>query len=85
MLISLGMSVCETVIAIKSRWAMIIVVFWKDTHGLGACAKFRKAAISFTLFVCPSAWIISAVTGRIFIKNDIWIFFEKLSRRHKFL
>jgi hypothetical protein len=71
MLISLGLSVFETVIVFKSRWAMFIVVFWKDTHVLGACGKFRKAAINFALFVSPSAWIMSASTGRIFIKFDI--------------
>jgi len=71
MLISLGLSLFETFIAFKSRWAMVIGAFWKDTYVLGACAKFRKAAISFALFVSPSAWIISASTGRIFIKFDI--------------
>jgi len=43
--------------------AIVIGVFWKNTHVLGARAKFRKfrkAAVSFALFVCPPAWIISA-------------------------
>jgi len=74
MLISLGLSVFEIVIAFKSRGAMDIGVFWKDTLVSGACEKFRKfrkAAISFALFVSPPAWIISASTGRIFIKFDI--------------
>jgi hypothetical protein len=71
MLISLGLSVFEAVIAFRSRWAMVIGVFWKDTQVSGACAKFLRAAISFALVVSPTAWIISASTGRIFIKFDI--------------
>jgi hypothetical protein len=38
---------------------------------LGALAKLRKAAISFVMSVCPSAWNNSASTGRIFVKFDI--------------
>ena len=37
---------------------------------------------------CPavrlSAWNNSAPTGRIFMKFDIWVFFETLSRKFKF-
>ena len=51
---------------------------------LGAFAKFRKATLSFARSVSPSAWRNSAYTGRIFIKFDIWIFFENLSRKFKF-
>jgi len=35
---------------------------------------------SSRLSVCPSAWNNSAPTGRIFMKFDIWEFFENLSR-----
>jgi len=51
----------------------------------GAFAKLRKATISFVMSVRPSAvWKISAPTGQIFIKFDIWGFFENLSRKFKF-
>jgi hypothetical protein len=42
---------------------------------LGEFAKLRKATISFVMPVCPSAWNNLAVTGRIFVKFDIWVFF----------
>ena len=44
--------------------------------------KFPKAAISFVMSVCPSAWNNSAPTGRILIKFYIW-FSENLSRKLK--
>ena len=46
---------------------------------LGAFAKFRKAADSFVRSVCPSVCNNSALTGRIFMKFDIWVFFENSS------
>ena len=50
--------------------------------------KLRKATTSFVmsvcLSVCPSARNNSAPTERIFIKVDILVFFENLSRRVKF-
>ena len=59
---------------------------------LGAFTKLRKATISFVMYVClpvrpsvrPSWWNRSAPTGRIFIKFDIWLFFENLSGKFKF-
>jgi hypothetical protein len=51
---------------------------------LGAFAKLRKATISFVISVCPSKWNNSARTGRIFMKFDIWMFFENMSRKFKF-
>jgi hypothetical protein len=51
---------------------------------LGAFAKLRKAIISFVMSVCPSAWNNSAPTGWIFMKFDIWAFFENLSRKDEF-
>ena len=51
---------------------------------LGAFAKLRKATISFVMSVRPSAWNDSAPTGRIFMKFDIWGFFENLSWKFKF-
>jgi hypothetical protein len=56
---------------------------------LNEFAKWWKAIIGFVmsirLTVCPSACNKSAATGRIFIKCDIWIFFENKSRKLKFL
>ena len=40
----------------------------------------RKATVSFVMSICPSAWNKSAPNGRIFMKLDIWAFFENLSR-----
>ena len=55
---------------------------------LGVAKNFEKRllaslCLSFRL-VGPSAWIISAATGRIYVKFDIWVFFEKLSGKFKF-
>jgi hypothetical protein len=47
-------------------------------------AILQRAAISFFMFVCPSAWNNSASTERIFIKFGIWVFFENLSEKFKF-
>jgi hypothetical protein len=46
------------------------------------CGK-RILASSF-LSVCLSAWNNAAPTGRIFVKFDISVFFENLSRKFKF-
>jgi len=37
----------------------------------------------FCLSVCPSAWKNWAITCRIFVQYDIWIFLENLSRNFK--
>jgi len=50
---------------------------------LGAFAKLRKATISFVMSVCPSAWNNSTPTGRIFVKFDVWEFFENLLKKVK--
>jgi hypothetical protein len=45
------------------------------------CEKWLLAScLSFRL----SAWNNSALTGRIFMKFDIWLFFQNLSRKFKF-
>ena len=48
-------------------------------------AKLRKTTIIFVmsvrLFVRLSVWSISAPTRRIFIKFDVWLLFESLSRK----
>ena len=54
---------------------------------VSAFAKLRRGTISFIMSVClsvrPSARNNSAPTGRIFMKFDIWGFFENLSRKFK--
>ena len=61
---------------------------WRLLFFLFALAKLRKATIRFVVSVCPSvrpsAWNNSAPTGRIFMKFDIWIFFENLSKKFNF-
>jgi hypothetical protein len=58
----------------------------KNIAYLGAFAKFRKS--TKLRVVCPSvrpsARNNSAPSGRIFMKFDIWVFFENLSRKFKF-
>jgi hypothetical protein len=59
------------------------------THFLGTFAKLQKASIGFTTHVClpvcsPSALNSVAPTGQIFMKFDILVFFENLSRKVKF-
>jgi hypothetical protein len=44
----------------------------------------KRLLASSCLSVCPPAWNNSAPTGRIFVKFDIWEFFENLSRKFKF-
>jgi hypothetical protein len=45
----------------------------------GAFAKLR-IPVTIVVSVCPSAWNNSDLTGRIFTKFCIWLFFETLSR-----
>ena len=47
---------------------------------LGAFAKLRKAAVSFVMFVCPSAWNNSAPPWRIFMNS--YICFSKIWREN---
>jgi hypothetical protein len=44
----------------------------------------RKATICFVMFVRPFASNNLAPAGRILIEFNIWVFFEKLSRKFKF-
>jgi len=44
----------------------------------------KKKTVNFVISVGLSAWNNSAPTGRIFMKFDIWVFFENLSRKLKF-
>jgi hypothetical protein len=36
------------------------------------------------MYVCPSAWHNSAPTKRIFMKFDMWVFWENVSWKFKF-
>jgi hypothetical protein len=45
--------------------------------------KIAKSDIGFVLSVRPSAGIISAPNGRIFVKFDTWVFFENMYRNFK--
>jgi hypothetical protein len=57
----------------QSSALVLISVFW------AAFAKFGKVTFSFVMSVCPSAWKNWTPTGRIFMKLDLWAFFENLS------
>jgi len=52
----------------------------------GAFAKLRQATISFVMSVCPPVrnGKLEALNGRIFIKFDIYVFFDNLSRKFNF-
>ena len=50
---------------------------------LGKFAKLRKATVSYVMSVRPPASNNLAATGRIFIKLDIAVFFENLSKKFK--
>jgi hypothetical protein len=51
---------------------------------LGALANLRKVNICFFISARLSAWSNSVPTGRIFMKFNIWIFYQNLSREIKF-
>jgi hypothetical protein len=51
---------------------------------LGALARLGKTTIRFVMSVRGSAWINSALSGRIYVELDIGAFFENLSRKFKF-
>ena len=54
-----------------------------DIRLLGAFAELRKTTSIFVMSVCPSAWYNSAPTGRVFMRFDIFVFFENMSRNLK--
>ena len=52
---------------------------------LGALAKLRKATISFVMYDCLSSRMKQlGITGQIFVKFDIWVLFENVSRKYEF-
>ena len=44
----------------------------------------RQRLLASSCLSCPSAWNTSAITGRIFVKFDFWVFFENNFRKLKF-
>jgi hypothetical protein len=68
----------------RNIWMLILICM---THFLGMFTKLQKVTISFimpaSLPVCPpSAWN-SLASSQIFMKSDILVFFENLSRKAK--
>jgi len=45
--------------------------------------KLREATIIFVISVCPFAWNNFIPIERIFMKFDIWVFFDSLSIKFK--
>jgi hypothetical protein len=54
--------------------------FWAHSQNF---ETWLLAASFPSVCVRPSAWDYSAPIGRIFMKSDIWIFFENLLRKFK--
>jgi hypothetical protein len=59
-----------------------LIKWFKCGHIVRRVREIAKSDY-FLRHVCPSAWNSSAPTGRIFIKFDIWGFFENLWRKFK--
>ena len=55
----------------------------KGQHATSRPPKPLIVTINIITSVCPSAWNNSAPTGRIFMKFDIWRFFENMTRKFK--
>jgi len=47
---------------------------------LDVFAKLQLLTVTFVMSVCPFAWNNSDPSEWIFLKFDIWVFFENLSR-----
>jgi len=60
----------------NKQWLFLWAVF---NDVLGTFAKLWKATISYVI-ICLYAWNNLAPTGRIFMKCDIWVFFENLDK-----
>jgi hypothetical protein len=78
----------EVLYTLWDHWSQVVPFMATLETFLCAFAKLRKATISFVMFVRLSvrlsAWNNSAPTEWIFMKFDIWWFFENLSRKLKF-
>jgi hypothetical protein len=60
-------------------------IFRKTEGFLGSFVRLRNSALSFITSVRFTAWNNPTPTGLIFMKLDIWVFFENLSRKLEFL
>jgi len=54
-------------------------IYYRKCLVFRAFAKLQKVTVSFVMSVCPSTWNTSAHTEQIFMRFDIWVFFENLS------
>ena len=64
----------------------MFIVLTNFNHLIRRLCKTAKSSYlaSSCLSVCPSVWNNSALTGRIFMKFDIWVFLSNLSRKFEF-
>jgi hypothetical protein len=64
-----------------SRWFLYNDKLCRQLFWLGTWQNCERRLLAWScLSVCPSAWCNLAPTGRIFIKFDIWWFFENLKK-----
>ena len=54
-----------------------VFCFTENLEFLGVFAKLRKETISFVMSLRPPDRV-EQLVGRIFMKFDIWVFFEKI-------
>jgi len=84
--------ICDNCLAVCSVLASMIALSFTISYPvnglLSPFGKLQKITINFVMSLCLSVrlspWNMSAPTGRIFMKFDIWIFFENLLRKFKF-
>jgi len=68
----------------NQTWKIFFVFLKKICSSLGASQNCEKRLLAPScLFVRPPAWN-SCFTRRIFVKYDIYVFFENMSRKYKF-
>ena len=78
-----GGSVKSHMFVTSQKWNVVCRAVFSLTHG-----GRQRLLDSSCLFVCSSvrlsAWKSSASNKRVFIKLEIWVFFENVSRKSKF-
>jgi len=74
--------VCEKTIFHKLCQGIRALSGWHSF--LGAFTKLRKATVSFSMSVCPSASYNSSPGEKIFIKVSIRVIYENLEKKFKF-
>ena len=72
-----GLTSNSQLLCLKIAYGISVLSF------IGTFAELRNATICF-MSVSPSAWNISAPNGRNFVKFDVGVFFEEMSRQFKF-